>query len=95
VLSRNRKGSLRVHVLGSCGGRPCSQGTVQGITYGENIASAGGRKFLAPYTFGFKKDLESGWVNKAGTILTVGSSAEFTDTSGRSNYVFTETFTRR
>jgi len=34
-------------------------------------------------------------VNKAGTILTVGSSAEFTDTSGRSNYVFTETFTRR
>ena len=95
VLSRNRNGSLRVHVFGRCGLSLCSLGTVQGITFGENIASVSGRKFLAPYTFGFKKNLLSGWANKAGTILTVESSSEFTDTSGRSNYVFTETFSRR
>ena len=95
VLSRNRNGSLRVHAYGRCGQRPCSLGTVQGITFGENISSVSGRKFLAPYTFGFKKNLLSGWVNKAGRILTVESSSEFTDTSGRSNYAFTETFTRR
>ena len=94
VLTRNRNGSLSVHAFGQCGLTLCNWGLVQGITFGRNIASVNGRTFLAPYKFTFKKALLSGSVNSTGTSLTVQNNSEFTDTSGRSNYVYTATFTR-
>ena len=39
-------------------------------------------------------DLADGALNMAGTVLTVQTYTEFTDHSGRSNYVITDTFTR-
>jgi hypothetical protein len=93
-LGLNPGGSLSVHAFGNCAPALCNWGVVRGITFGTSIASVSGRVFLAPYTFSFKDALLSGSVNRAGTILTVQTWSEFTDHSGRSNYVTTDTFTR-
>jgi hypothetical protein len=85
-------GLLQVHAYGSCSPVPCNWGTVTGITFGANISSTSGSVFLAPYTFGFAKKLLDGRLNAAGTRLTVQTWTEFTDHSGRSNYVITDTF---
>jgi hypothetical protein len=94
VLRRNADGSLSVRAFGNCVPTLCNWGVVHGITFGTSISSVSGRVFLAPYRFSFKKALLSGSVNRAGTVLTVQANSEFTDHSGRSNYVTTETFTR-
>ena len=93
VLSLNPNGSLRVHAFGNCAPTACDLGVIGGITFGVNISAKSGRVFLAPYKFSFKNDLLSGSVNSKGTTLTVQSNSEFTDSSGRSNYVTVETFT--
>jgi hypothetical protein len=87
-------GVLHAHAFGNCVPALCNLGVVRAITFGTGIASVSGRVFLAPYTFSFKKDLLSGTVNLTGTILTVQSNSEFTDHSGRSNYIVTDTFRR-
>lgn len=94
VLTLNPDGSLRVHAFGNCVPTLCDFGVVRGITFGSNIASVSGRVFLAPYTFTFKNALLSGSVNLTRTILTVQAYSEFTDHSGRSNYISTDRFTR-
>jgi hypothetical protein len=93
-LTRNPDGSLAVHAFGNCTPTLCNWGVVHGITFGTSISSLNGQVFLAPYTFTFKKALLSGSVNRPGTILTIQTNSEFTDHSGRSNYVVTDTFTR-
>lgn len=85
-------GLLQVHAYGFCSPVPCNWGTVTGITFGSSVSSISGGTFLAPYKFGFANKLLDGRVNAAGTLLTVQSWTEFTDHSGRSNYVSTETF---
>jgi hypothetical protein len=85
-------GLLQVHGYGFCSPVPCNWGTVTGITFGTSVTSTIAYTFLAPYTFGFENKLLDGAVNAAGTLLTLRTWTEFTDHSGRSNYVTTETF---
>lgn len=85
-------GLLQVHAYGFCSPVPCNWGTVTGITFGSSVSSISGGTFLAPYKFGFANKLLDGRVNAAGTLLTVQAWTEFTDHSGRSNYVSTEKF---
>jgi hypothetical protein len=85
-------GLLMVHAYGFCSPVPCNWGTVTGITFAPNVVAKSARTFLAPYTFGFAKKLLEGTVNPAGTRLTLEAWTEFTDRSGRSNYVTTESF---
>jgi hypothetical protein len=94
VFGRNPNGSLTVNAYGNCSPSPCNWGTVNGSTFGKTITSSNGRVFLAPYTFSFKNALLSGSVNNAGTTLTIRTYSQFTDGSGRSNYISTDTFHR-
>jgi hypothetical protein len=92
ILSLNASGVLQVHAYGNCYPVSCNWGTVNGITFGTSIYSKTGRTFLAPYTFSFAKKLLEGSVNIRGSLLTIETWTEFTDFSGRSNYVTTDTF---
>lgn len=86
-----------VHAFGRCTPTACDWGRVRGITYGASISSLRGNTLLAPYVFGFKKSqlaIVYGR-NASGTeILRIAEYSEFTDSSGRSNYVKYETFVR-
>jgi hypothetical protein len=92
ILSPGPGGTLRVRAFGNCVPTACAWGKVTGITFGTSISSHTGRVFLAPYKFGFANKLVDGSVNAFGTRLTVYTYTEFTDGSGRSNYVSTDTF---
>jgi hypothetical protein len=94
VVGRNPAGTLSVSAFGACTPTLCAWGKITGITFGAGISSASGRTFLAPYQFGFASKLADGALNATGTVLTVQTYTEFTDGSGRSNYVTTDTFTR-
>ena len=86
-----------VEAFGQCSPNPCDWGTVDSVTYGSSISSAVGATALAPYTFGFKNAqlVIRYWLTPVGDErLTVTVYNEFTDGSGRSNYVKTETFKR-
>lgn len=93
----NTTASPVVQAFGRCTPTACDWGKVRGITYGASISSTTGRTVLAPYVFGFKKAQLGITFSRtaAGTpILTVAEYSEFTDGSGRSNYVNYETFVR-
>jgi hypothetical protein len=94
IVGRNPAGTLSVSAFGACTPTLCAWGKITGITFGTGISSASGRTFLAPYQFGFASKLADGALNATGTVLTVQTYTEFTDGSGRSNYVTTDTFTR-
>jgi hypothetical protein len=94
IIGRNPAGTLSVSAFGACTPTLCAWGKITGITFGTSISSVSGRTFLAPYQFGFANKLADGALNPAGTVLTVQTYTEFTDHSGRSNYVSTDTFTR-
>ena len=94
VITLNPNGTLAVRAFGNCVPTLCVWGKVTGITFGTSISSLTGRAFLAPYTFGFANKLVDGTVSAKGGRLTVQTYTEFTDHSGRSNYVATDTFTR-
>ena len=94
VLGRNPDGTLSVSAYGACVPTLCAWGRITGITFGDSISSASGRTFLAPYQFGFAGKLADGSLDRSGRVLTVQTYTEFTDHSGRSNYVTTDTFTR-
>lgn len=86
---------LSVDVLGICGPPPklCDWGISRtGSTYGTGIAGTTGSTFLAFFHQAYKNVLLSGTVS--GNTLTVSTYTEFTDESGRSNYVVHETFVR-
>jgi hypothetical protein len=93
ILARTG-GTLVVSAFGNCTPTLCPFGKIEGITFGTSISSASGRTFLAPYVFSFAKKLVDGTVNANATLLTVQTYTEFTDHSGRSNYVQTDTFRR-
>lgn len=86
-----------IEAFGQCSPTPCDWGTVRSVTYGSTISSAVGSVSLAPYQFGFKNAqivVQYG-INAAGDEqLTVKTYNEFTDGSGRSNYVNTDVFER-
>ena len=92
IISPGLGGLLQVHAYGSCSPVPCNWGTVNGITFGPSVSATTGSTFLAPYKFGFANKLLEGRVNASGTLLTVSIWTEFTDRSGRSNYLGTDTF---
>jgi hypothetical protein len=92
ILTRALAGALQVHAYGFCSPVPCNWGSVAGIRFGSSISAVTGRDFLAPYKFSFARKLLEGNVNTAGTRLTVRTWTEFTDHSGRSNYLTTESF---
>ena len=94
VISVNANGTLRVRAFGNCTPTLCNWGKVNGITFGTSISSSTGAVFLAPYHFSFANKLVDGAVNATGTQLTVQTYTEFTDNSGRSNYVVSDTFAR-
>ena len=86
-----------VHAYGACSPTPCDWGAVRGITYGATISTLRGTTQLAPYTFSFKKTqllLKYSILADDTERLTVVAYSEFTDGSGRSNYVVTQTFVR-
>ena len=87
-------GRLDVSAFGNCSPTLCVWGKIKGITFGTSITSVTGRAFLAPYVFSFAKKLVDGVLNAKGTLLTVQTYTEFTDHSGRSNYVYVDTFRR-
>jgi hypothetical protein len=89
---RHLAGALQVHAYGFCSPVRCNWGSVAGVRIGSSIAAATGRSFLAPYRFSFAKKLLEGSVNTAGTRPTVRAWTEFTDHSGRSSYLTTESF---
>lgn len=94
VLGLNPNGTLSVSAFGACVPTLCPWGKITGITFGTSISSVNGRTFLAPYQFRFAKKLADGTLNLQGNVLTVQTYTEFTDHSGRSNYVSADTFTR-
>jgi hypothetical protein len=94
IISLNPNGTLAVRAFGNCVPTLCRWGQVTGITFGTSISSLTGGVFLAPYQFSFANKLVDGTVNAKGTQLTVQTYTEFTDNSGRSNYVSTDTFSR-
>ena len=86
-----------VTAYGRCTPTPCNWGGSKAITYGASISSTRGASVLAPYNFSFKRSqllirysISSTKVER----LTVSELNEFTDGSGRSNYLKTETFVR-
>lgn len=86
-----------VQAFGQCSPTPCDWGLVRAITYGASISSVQGNTMLAPYSFGFKKAqlvITYTRISTTAERLTVAEYNEFTDGSGRSNYVKTESFVR-
>ena len=94
ILTAGPGGTLTVSAFGNCGPPLCPWGTVTGTTFGASISSTTGAAFLASYTFGFANKLVIGYVNVPGDRLVVYTLTEFTDHSGRSNYLSGGTFTR-
>ncbi|HEY8300529.1 MAG TPA: hypothetical protein VIG48_01395 [Jatrophihabitans sp.] len=89
--------SPTIEAFGQCSPTPCDWGAVRSVTYGSTISSSTGAVVLAPYSFGFKhaQIVVQYGVNAAGEAqLTVKTYNEFTDGSGRSNYVSTGVFRR-
>lgn len=89
--------SPTVEAFGQCSPTPCDWGTVRSVTYGSSVTAPVGATALAPYSFGFKNAqlVIRYWLTAAGDErLTVTTYNEFTDGSGRSNYVKTEVFAR-
>jgi hypothetical protein len=86
-----------VHAYGACTPTPCDWGSVRGITYGATISTLRGTSGIAAYTFSFKKtQLLLKYTISATDVetLTVVAYNEFTDGSGRSNYVVTQKLVR-
>jgi hypothetical protein len=86
-----------VTTAGQCSPTPCSWGSVRGITYGASISSTVGGTVLAPFTFGFKHAqlvITYSTLSTGQPALRVQVYNEFTDGSGRSNYVLGENFVR-
>jgi len=93
-ITRATDGSLLVHAFGACTPTPCDNGTVPAIAYGPSTSSTTGTRFLAPVDYGFKRGFLTALPISRSGVLTVSSYNEFTDGSGRSNYVNTERFTK-
>ncbi len=86
-----------IQAFGQCSPTPCNWGVVRGITYGASISSTVGTTALAPYTFSFKKAqlVIQYWVDASKVEhLQVKGYNEFTDSSGRSNYLKIDNFVR-
>lgn len=86
-----------VEAFGQCSPTPCDWGRAMPAVYGSSISSAVGTTALAPYSFGFKNAqlVIKYWLTASGDErLTVTTYNEFTDSSGRSNYVLSDTFAR-
>jgi hypothetical protein len=85
-----------VEGFGQCSPTPCDFGRTRAINYGPSVSSARGNTLLAPYNFGFKKTQLVITYSRTvrGERLTVAEYNEFTDGSGRSNYLKTETLVR-
>jgi hypothetical protein len=86
-----------VQAFGQCSPTDCDWGRSKAITYGTSISSKIGSTLLAPYTFGFKNSqLVIDYSRNADKVehLTVSLYNEFTDGSGRSNYLKLATFIR-
>jgi hypothetical protein len=86
-----------VQAFGRCSPTACDWGRVRGIAYGASISSSTGATLLAPYVFSFKK--AQLFITYTRTItkverLSISEYNEFTDGSGRSNYLMKETFVR-
>jgi hypothetical protein len=93
----NSGGTLQVHAFGSCTPTACDVGTTDAIVYAnsKNVATTiQGNTFLAPYSVGLGKLLFIGAYAGRSDRLTVAEYTEFTDGSGRSNFLTTETFYR-
>lgn len=86
-----------VRAFGRCAPTACDWGRTRAITYGASISSTRGNTLLAPYRFAFKKSqLVITYSRTPVKVehLTISEYNEFTDASGRSNYVKKETFVR-
>jgi hypothetical protein len=86
-----------VSAFGQCSPTACAYGKVRGITYGPTISATRGATVLAPYTFSFKKAqlvITYSVGSDETERLTISEYNEFTDGSGRSNYMKKESFVR-
>jgi hypothetical protein len=87
-----------VRAFGACVPTLCDFGLTKAIAFGPSISSTSANVILAPYSFGFKNEqllikLYPGATSATDKLVVVNYN-EFTDGSGRSNYVQTTTFTR-
>ena len=93
-ITRANDGSLLVHPFGACTPTPCDTGVTAAIAYGASPSATSATRFLAPADYGFKRTLYAGLSISSKGVLTVATSSEFTDGSGRSSYALLERFTR-
>ena len=94
IVTRGTGNSLNIHPFGNCTPTPCDIGTFTGITYGVNSQSTTGSRFVAPHDAGFKREIYVGQAIAANGTLQVDYYSQYTDGSGRSNFVISEFFSR-
>ena len=93
----NSGGAPVVQGWGACSPSACDMGKVRAITFGTTISSTVGRTLLAPFSFGFKNEqlvITHSRTSDGREQLIVSNYNQFTDGSGRSNYMKVERFVR-
>jgi hypothetical protein len=92
IVTHGAGNSLNVHSFGKCSPNPCDIGTFTGITYGNASHAAAGSRFVAPHDAGFNRELYVGQAIAANGTLRLDYYSQYTDSSGRTNFVISETF---
>ncbi len=89
-------GGIKVDGFGACVPVNCEWGNVRGTVFGSNAGSPTGNSFEAQWNFGFSRTVVLAKLTHLGfvPVLVVQELTTFTDHSGRSNYVSTDTFIR-
>ena len=82
---------LTVDGFGACTPSPCEWGRIAGTVFGPNVSAAIGTSFEAQWNFGFARTVVLATYSAPKKVPTL-TVREFTDNSGRSNYLSTNTF---
>lgn len=96
VVATTAKG-ISVDGFGACSPTSCEWGKIPGTVFGPNVSATTGNAFAAQWNFGFARTVvlaRFGISAKKVPMLTVEEFTTFTDSSARSNYAVTETFTK-
>lgn len=84
---------LNMRMYGACSPIPCDNGSSKITTFGKSVTDANHKAAIAHYDMTFKKvgtTMKLVNVNK----MTFEHFNQFTDSSGRQNYMMTESFKR-
>jgi hypothetical protein len=86
--------SITVDAFGSCEPTLCQYGKIAGTVFGSSVSAKTGTTFAAEWNFGFDRAVFVATYSTPKNVptLTVQEFTTFTDTSGRANFLETETF---